>query len=79
VSSALLFRVGLVGLLTWTIAILLASIAPIWSFVGVRATTLVVPFLVAAGFAALFVGLLSLLAAIVWAVGAHVHRRWRRA
>jgi hypothetical protein len=77
-SVSVLFRVGLVGLLVWLIVIVLASIAPVWTFVGVRATTLIVPFLVAAGFAALFLGLVSLLVASIWAAGAFAHRRWPR-
>ena len=75
---SVLFRIGILGLLAWGVVIGLASIAPIWAFVGVRTTTLVVPVLVAAGFAALFVGLVCLLAASVWAGGAFVHRRARR-
>ena len=68
----------MLGLLTWVVAIVLASIAPIWVFVGARTTTAVVPFLIAAGFGALLFGLLALLAASIWAVGAFVHRRLRR-
>jgi hypothetical protein len=77
-SVAVLLRFGIAGLLIWVILIVLASIAPIWAFVGVRATTAIVPLLVAGGFGALFGGLLALLAASIWAVGAVVHRRLRR-
>jgi len=76
-SIAVLLRFGVAGLLTWVIVIVLASIAPIWAFVGTRATTAVVPLLVAGGFGALFGGLLALLAAFIWAVGSFVHRRLR--
>jgi hypothetical protein len=78
VSISVLFRLGLLGLLAWVAAIAVASIAPLWAYVGVRATTLLVPALVAVGFAALFLGLLCLLAASTWACGAFVHRRLRR-
>jgi hypothetical protein len=77
-SISIFFRVGLVGLLVWVIVIVLASIAPVWAFVGVRATTLIVPFLVAAGFAALFLGLVSLLVASIWAAAVFARRRWPR-
>jgi hypothetical protein len=77
-SITILLRLGLLGLLTWVVVIGLASIAPIWAFVGTRTTTIIVPVLVAGGFGALFVGLLALLAASLWAVGAFVHRRLGR-
>ena len=77
-SISAFIRVGLVGLLVWLIVIVVASIAPLWTFIGVRATKLIVPFLVAAGFAALFVGLVSLVVASIWAAGAFAHRRWWR-
>jgi hypothetical protein len=77
-SISLFIRLGLAGLLTWLLVIVLASIAPVWSYVGVRATALIVPVLVGAGFAALFVGLLSLLVGSVWAAAALVRRRWLR-
>jgi hypothetical protein len=77
-SITVYFRLGLAGLLTWLLVIVLASIAPIWAYVGVRATTLIVPVLVAAGFAALFVGLVALLAGSILAAAAFARRRWPR-
>ena len=77
-SISVLLRFGLVGLLAWVAAVAVASIGPIWAFIGVRATTFVVPVLVAVSFAALFLGLLCLFAASIWTCGVFVHRRLRR-
>lgn len=74
----MLFRVGIAGLLAWVIVIVLASIAPIWKLAGVRTTTSVVPVLIAVGFAALFAGLLALLAACVSSAVVLVRRRLQR-